>query len=381
MAMRSVREADVAGKRVFVRAGFDVPVDSRGEITDHSRIVEGLQTIAYLLINGARVIVGTHLGRPDGKVVESLRLIRVAEKLGELLQERLPGARVIYSRDIVGGELPDLLAAQQPNEVVMLENLRFDPGEEKNSPVFVRQLAATASLYVNDAFSDSHRAHASIVGVPRLLPPYAGLLLEQEIATLSGLLERPSHPFVAILGGAKADEKLPVIENLKDKVDRFLVGGVVANTFLKAKGMDVKNSVVADGVLAAARQLIESTPEKIVLPTDFKWDKEGRIADIGPKTLAGFEKTIKHAALVFWNGNVGISEIPEFAEGTHNIARAVASHHGTTVVGGGDTVVALDQLGLRPKITFVSTGGGATLEFLAGRPLPGLIALGWKPTH
>lgn len=381
MAMRSVREADAAGKRVFVRAGFDVPVDSLGEITDTSRIVEGLQTIAYLLVNGARVIVGTHFGRPDGKVVESLRLIRVAEKLGELLQERLPGARVIYSRDIVGGELPDLLAAQQPNEVVMLENLRFDPGEEKNSPVFVRQLAATASLYVNDAFSDSHRAHASIVGVPRLLPPYAGLLLEQEIATLSGLLERPSHPFVAILGGAKADEKLPVIENLSDRVDRFLLGGVVANTLLKAKGLDLKNTLVGENVIDGAKRLLVAIPEKIILPSDFKWDSWGRIADIGEKTCTEYEAIIKKSAMVFWNGNMGISENPEFAEGTRCIARAVGRHHGTTVVGGGDTVVVLDQLGLRSKVTFVSTGGGATLEFLAGRPLPGLVALGWKPTH
>jgi phosphoglycerate kinase len=379
--MTSVREADVSGKRVFVRAGFDVPIDGRGEITDSSRIISGLQTIAFLLINGARVIVGTHLDRPGGKTVEKLRLRRVAEKLEEFLQTRLTGARVIYSRDIVGGELPDLLAAQQPNEVLMLENLRFDAGEEGNSPVFARGLAAISDIYVNDAFSDCHRDHASIVGVPRLLPSYAGLQLEQEITTLSGLLERPMRPFVAILGGVKAEEKLPVIENLKDMVDRFLVGGVVANTFLKAKGMDVKNSVVAEEELGEARKLLKTIPEKIVLPTDFKWDKEGRIADIGPKTVADFEKAIKHSSMIFWNGNMGISELPEFAEGTQNIARAVASHHATAVVGGGDTVVALDELGLREKVTFVSTGGGSTLEFLAGRPLPGLIALGWKKTR
>jgi phosphoglycerate kinase len=376
--MKSVREAEVAGKRVLVRTGFNVPIDENGEITDTSRIISGLQTIAFLLINGARVIVGTHLDRPGGQTVEKLRLRRVAEKLEEFLQTRLTGARVIYSHDSVGGELPDLLASQQPNEVLMLENLRFDAGEEGNSPVFARGLAAIADIFVNDAFSDSHRVHASIVGIPRLLPSYAGLQLEQEVTTLSGLLERPSHPFVAILGGAKAEEKLPVIQNLKDMVDRFLVGGVVANTFLKAKGVDVKNSVVAEEALDTARKILKEIPEKIVLPTDFKWDKEDRIADIGPKTVADFEKAIKHSGMIFWNGNMGISEVPEFAEGTQNIGRAVASHHGTAVVGGGDTVVALDELGLREKVTFVSTGGGATLEFLAGRPLPGLVALGYK---
>ncbi|HET6780694.1 MAG TPA: phosphoglycerate kinase [bacterium] len=390
MHKKTIRDVDVKGKRVFVRVDFNVPLDD-GRIADDRRIREALPTITLLRERGARVILASHLGRPQGKVDDSLRLDPVAEKLGELL-----GANVRKLQDCVGPEVEAAIAAMKDGGVVLLENLRFHKGEEANDPGFAAALAALADLYVNDAFGTSHRAHASTVGVAKLLPAVAGLLLEKELTYLSRALEDPNRPFVAVLGGKKVSDKIGVIRNLLTKSDALLIGGAMSYTFLKAKGFEVGKSLCEDDKLDLARSLIADAgkrrlafhlPGDIVVADRFAEEaahktvpaeaipKDWMGMDIGPHTSAAYTQVIRDAQTVMWNGPMGVFEMPAFAAGTRAVARAMAQSRGVTIVGGGDSAAAVEQEGLADKMTHVSTGGGASLEFLEGKELPGVAVL------
>lgn len=393
----TIRDFDPAGKRVFVRVDFNVPLED-GKVTDDSRIRAALPTIRYLMQHGARVILASHLGRPDGRVVEALRLRPVAVRLSALLGRTVP-----VTGDALGPGTQDAVRRLRPGEVLLLENLRFHPEEEKNDPAFAKALAAYADVYVNDAFGTAHRAHASTVGIAKLLPAYAGLLMEREITMLSRLLENPERPFAAVLGGAKVSDKIKVLENLLDKVDTLIVGGGMANTFLLAQGKPIGKSKAEHDRVDDARRLIEKAEAKavrLVLPTDVVVAKEvtrgaeyrtvptekvpasWSIVDIGKASQAAFEEALADARTVFWNGPLGVFEIPSFAHGTKAIARYLAERAKdgvTVVVGGGDSVAAIDQLGLAEAFTHISTGGGASLEFLEGRELPGIAVLLDRP--
>lgn len=391
MEKRTVRDVDVAGRRVLVRVDFNVPLDPRGRVADDRRIRESLPTLRDLLERGAAVVVMSHLGRPGGRVVEALRMAPVGERLAQLL-----GRPVHVLRDCVGPEVEAVVARLQPGEVALLENLRFHPGEEANDPEFARALARLGDLYVNDAFGTAHRAHASTVGVAAHLPAVAGLLMEKEIRYLSRLLEGPDHPFVAILGGKKVSDKIGVLRNLLTRVDAVLVGGGMAYTFLRAQGYGVGRSVVEEDKLDLARDLLDLARQRgveFVLPEDVvaaerpTLDAPRRTVpaaeipdgwmglDIGPRTARRFAGVIEGARLVVWNGPMGVFEVEPFAAGTRAVAEAVARCPGTTVVGGGDTAAAVEQLGLLDRFDHVSTGGGASLEFLEGRELPGIRVL------
>jgi phosphoglycerate kinase len=385
---KTVRDIDVMGKRALVRVDFNVPIKD-GRVTDDTRIVAALPTIEYLIEHGAKVILMSHLGRPKGKVVPEMSLRPAAKRLSELL-----GREVKFLPDCVGPEVEAAVAAMKPGDVVLLENTRFHPEEKKNDPEFARKLAALGDVFVNDAFGSAHRAHASTEGVAHYLPAVAGFLMEKELDVLGKLLEAPEHPFIAILGGAKISDKIGVIRNLLTRVDGLLIGGGMANTFLKAEGYEVGDSLVEDDSVPLAKDLLESAPNLIHLPVDaviadrFAPDAESkvvgvdrvpqgwRILDIGPATVAHFANRLSGAKTVFWNGPMGVFEFPKFAEGTFAIARVLADlKDAVTIIGGGDSVAAVKESGLAEKMTHISTGGGASLELLEGKTLPGVAAL------
>ena len=389
----TIRDLDAAGKRVFVRVDFNVPLED-GKITDDSRIVAALPTIKSLLSQGAIVILASHLGRPDGKVQDSMRLRPVAERLSQLLKIPVP-----VTGDALGVGTEDAIKRLKPGECILLENLRFHAEEEKNDPAFARALASYADVFVNDAFGTAHRAHASTEGIAHILPAYAGLLMEKEIEFLSKLMENPERPFAAIIGGAKVSGKIKVLRNLVDKVDIMVIGGGMANTFMLAQGKPVGKSLVEPDRVDDARAIMESAAKhgtKIILPIDVVVAKEvtrgseyktlpadkvpasWNIVDVGKLTLEAMRKALEPARTVFWNGPLGVFEIPTFSVGTKEIARFLAGRAqagATVVVGGGDSVAAVEQQGLADKMTHISTGGGASLEFLEGKELPGVAIL------
>jgi len=388
MNKKTVKDLDVQGKKVLVRVDFNVPLDDQQNITDDRRIVSALPTIRYLLNHGAAVILMSHLGRPKGQVQPEYSLGPVATRLSELLAQPV---RMVP--DCVGPDVQAAVAAMNPGDVVLLENLRFHNEETKNEPEFARQLASLADLYVNDAFGTAHRAHASTEGVTHYLPAAAGFLMEKELDFLGKAVESPRHPFVAILGGAKISDKIGVIDNLLGKVDKLIIGGGMANTFLKAQGYAVADSLVEDDSLESARMLLKQGQNKLILPVDvvvadgFANDAQKqvvkidavpagwRILDIGPDTVKLFSDLLTTAKTVVWNGPMGVFEFPEFARGTFALAHTLANIQAVTIIGGGDSAAAIEQAGLADRITHISTGGGASLEFLEGKTLPGVAAL------
>ena len=389
----TVNDLDAQGKRVFVRVDFNVPLED-GKVTDDSRIRAALPTIRQLISQGARVVLASHLGRPDGKVQDGLRLRPVGERLTQLLRRNVP-----VTGDALGIGTEDAIRRLRPGDVLLLENLRFHAAEEKNDPKFATQLASYADVYVNDAFGTAHRAHASTVGIAKLLPSYAGLLMEREIEALSKLLEAPGHPYAAILGGAKVSGKLKVLDNLIGKVDVLILGGGMANTFLLAQGRSVGKSLAEHDMVDEARRVLAEAAKrdvKIILPVDVIVAKEvtrgteyktlpaekipasWHIVDVGRQTLVNIEEALADVRTVVWNGPIGVFEIPVFGAGTRHLARVLAEKAdagATVVVGGGDSVAAIQQLGLAERMTHISTGGGASLEFLEGRELPGVAVL------
>jgi 3-phosphoglycerate kinase len=387
MNKRSVRDLEVRDKRVLVRVDFNVPVKD-GEVTDDTRIRRALPTIRYLLEEGARPILISHLGRPKGEPDPKYAMDPVAARLQELL-----GEPVKKLDAAVGPEVEEALEDWDGRGVVLLENSRFYPGETSNDPEFADQLAALADLYVNDAFGAAHRAHATTVGVAERQPAAAGLLMEEEIDYLDKVLKDPERPFVAILGGAKVSDKLGVIESLLGTADSLLIGGAMCFTFFKAQGHEIGNSLVEDDYLEEAKRLMEEAGDRLVLPVDvvvteaMEEDAEsetvpvdgipaGRMGlDIGPKTVDLFSEHISGASTIFWNGPMGVFEIDAFAKGTEGVARAVAESGATSVVGGGDSVAAVNKLGLEDRMSHISTGGGASLEYVEGKELPGIAVL------
>jgi len=393
MEKMTVRDFDPQGKRVLMRVDFNVPIED-GKVKDDSRVRAALPTIKYLLDNGASVILMSHLGRPKGKVVESARLRPVAQWLSGLLKMPVP-----ITGDPLGIGTRDAVARLKPGQVLMLENLRFHPQEEANDDEYAKTLASYGDVYVNDAFGTAHRAHASTVGVTKYLPAYAGLLMEREIEALSRLLENVEHPFAAIIGGAKVSGKLGVLNNLMELCDSFLIGGGMANTFLVAQGYGVGKSLLEKELVDDAKQILDKAQAKgveFLLPTDVVVAKEvtrgaehktvkvnkipnsWSVVDIGPDSTNAFLAALQPARTIFWNGPLGVFEVPTFGNGTRAIARELArlAEDGVTVVvGGGDSVAALEELDLSSKMTHISTGGGASLEFMEGRELPGISVL------
>jgi phosphoglycerate kinase len=386
MGLRTIRDLDVAGKRVLVRCDFNVPLEG-SKVTDDRRITEALPTIRALLKGGASLVLCSHLGRPKG-VTPELSLRPVADLLTDLLAQK-----VELLPDCVGPIVEAKINHLEVGEVVLLENVRFHPEEEKNDPEFARQLAKLADVYVNDAFGTAHRAHASTEGVARLIPSAAGLLIEKELKFLGDALDNPARPFVAIMGGAKVKDKIDVIESLLPKVDRLLIGGGMIFTFLKAQGLEIGKSLLDAESLEYAKRLLDDNPGKIVLPTDivvaheFKAESPASVVaangipadfmgmDIGPDSQAAYAEIIKDAQTVVWNGPMGVFEWDSFAAGTKAVAQAMADGVGMTVVGGGDSAAAVEKFGLADEMSHVSTGGGASLEFLEGKILPGIAAL------
>ncbi len=389
---KNVTQIDVQGKKILLRCDFNVPQDkATGAITDDKRIRAALPTIQYLLEHKAAVVACSHLGKPKGTWKESLTLAPVAERLQELL-----GQPVIFAKDIVGEDAKAKAAALQPGQIMLLENLRFDPREEKNDPSFAKELAEFGEIYVSDAFGTVHRAHASTAGVAAYLPAVSGFLIGRELEVMGKALDDPARPFVAILGGAKVSDKIAVIENLLNKADKILIGGGMAYTFIKAQGLEVGSSLLEeDKVEFAAQMIAEATAKgvELLLPVDtvvadsFAADAAAQTVgvdaipegwmglDIGPKTIEAFEKAIAGAGTIVWNGPMGVFEFDRFAEGTRAVARAVAQSGGVSIVGGGDSAAVVEQLGFADQITHISTGGGASLEFLEGKELPGVACL------
>ncbi len=389
----TIADLDAAGKRVFVRVDFNVPLQD-GRVTDDSRIRAALPTIKHLQAQGARIILASHLGRPDGKVSDSLRLRPVGERLGQLMGKTVP-----VTGDALGAGTEDAIRRLRNGEVLLLENLRFHAEEEKNDPHFAEQLAAYCDVYVNDAFGTAHRAHASTVGIAKLRPAYAGFLMEKEIANLGMLVHNPQHPFAAIIGGAKVSDKIKVLKNLLAKVDIMVIGGGMANTFLLAQGKAIGKSLAEPDRVEDALAILAAAEEKgvrIVLPVDVVVAKEvtrgtehktlsvdkvpasWHIVDLGKQSLENIEAALADVKTVLWNGPLGVFEIPSFAHGTNAIARFLADRAeqgAKVVIGGGDSVAAITQQGLAGKMTHISTGGGASLEFLEGRELPGVTVL------
>ncbi len=387
---RTVQDINVKGKRVIARVDFNVPLDDSGNITNDKRVVAALPTINYLLDNGARTILVSHLGRPKG-FDEKLSMKPVAERLHRLL-----GKEVILAADVVGDDARQKVQKLKENQILLLENVRFHKEETKNDPEFAKKLADFADVFVNDAFGTAHRAHASTVGIADYLPAVAGFLVQKELEVMGKALSKPDKPFVAILGGAKVSDKIGVIENLLDKVDSIIIGGGMAYTFLKAKGYRIGNSICEDDKLELAKKIMDKAEKKginLMLPigsivgrefkndTDYKYvpsddmPDEWLGMDLGSLTIEKYSKQIKKAKTIVWNGPMGVFEFPNFATGTREIARAVAESGAVSIVGGGDSVAALEQLGFAERITHISTGGGASLEFLEGKELPGISVL------
>jgi len=387
MNKKTVRDIDLKGKRVLMRVDFNVPMQD-GKVTDDKRIKASLPTIQYVLDQGASVILMSHLGRPKGGPDPEFSLKAAAEVLAGHL-----GRPVKMAPDCVGPEVEAMAKALQPGEVLMLENTRFHAGEEKNDLELAKQLAALGDVYVNDAFGSAHRAHASTEGVARFLPAVSGFLMEQELEYLGRATSNPEHPYIAILGGAKISDKILVVENLLSKCDKLIIGGGMANTFLAAKGYNMQDSLVEAEAIETAKGILAKYADKIILPVDAviadKFDAETntqvvdvdkipagwRVMDVGPKTLAAYKEALQGARLIVWNGPVGVFEMPKFAEGTFTLARMLAESGATTVIGGGDSASAVKKAGVAKQMTHVSTGGGASLEFLEGKELPGVAAL------
>lgn len=392
MQKKTVKDVEVEGKRVLVRVDFNVPLDaSTGAISDDSRIRASLPTINYLVEHKAKAILCSHLGRPEGKVVEALRMAPVAQHLSQLI-----GLPVYIANDCIGQEVQDKVKALKEGEILFLENLRFHAEEEANDPRFAQQLAGLAEVYVNDAFSVAHRAHASVVGVARYLPAVAGFLMQKEIETMGKLLSSPERPFACLIGGAKVSDKIGLMQNMLKKVDILLLGGGMAATFLKAQGYEVGHSLVEKDKLNLARELLEEAKEHnvaLLLPVDVLVAEQisaeaprkvvpvtsvplnSYIVDIGPRTVELFCNELKKCHTIMWNGPVGIYEIPEFAQGTRSIVSCIATINATTIIGGGSSAEIVHKMGLADKVTHVSTGGGASLRFLEGIPLPGVEVL------
>jgi len=384
---KSITDIDVKGKRVLVRVDYNVPIKD-AKVTDDTRIVAAMPTVEYLLAHGAAVILFSHLGRPKGGPDPKYSLRPVAAHLSGLM-----GKPVAFADDCVGPVAQAAAKALKPGEILVLENTRFHPEEEKNDPELAKKMASLADIYVNDAFGSAHRAHASTEGVAHYLPAVAGFLMEEEIQYLGEAIANPKHPFIAILGGAKISDKIGVIRNLLTKADQILIGGGMANTFLKAKGYQMGDSLYEEDALDTAHQLLQSGATNIQLPVDVvigdRFDAEAekkiiaigsvpdgwRILDIGPETVANFGKILAGAGTIVWNGPMGVFEFPRFAEGTIGVAKAVATSDAVSIIGGGDSVAAINQAGLAGQITHISTGGGASLEMLEGLDLPGLVAL------
>ncbi|MGI6632895.1 MAG: phosphoglycerate kinase [Bacillota bacterium] len=390
MAKATIRDIEVRDKRCFCRVDFNVPMKA-GRITDDTRIRAAIPTIEYLVSHGAKVILASHLGRPGGKVVPELRMDPVAARLGEIL-----GKKVVKLNDCVGPEVSVYVSGMAPGAVVLLENVRFYPGEERNDPGLAKDMASLADIFVNDAFGTAHRAHASTAGIAKYIPAYAGLLMEKEISALGRLLREPERPFAALIGGAKVSDKLAVLRNLLDKVDMLLIGGGMANTFLLAKGFSMGKSLAEPDMAEEARDILQKARElgkEVFLPTDLVVAASPEVGepvkvvkadavpddmmalDIGPETRKEYASAVTGAKTVFWNGPMGVFEVEPFRGGTMEMAGALAGVQGFTVVGGGDSLSAIEMSGLSDKMGHLSTGGGASLEFLEGKELPGVSVL------
>ncbi|MBS4195303.1 phosphoglycerate kinase [Lederbergia citri] len=391
MDKKSIKDIDVKGKRVFCRVDFNVPM-SEGKVTDDTRIKAALPTIQYLSEQGAIVILASHLGRPKGEVKEELRLTPVAERLSELLNKKVGKADEAY-----GENVKEQISSLKEGDVILLENVRFYPGEEKNDPELAKAFAELADVYVNDAFGAAHRAHASTEGIAKFLPSAAGFLMDKELEVLGKALSNPERPFTAIIGGAKVKDKIGVIDNLLDKVDNLIIGGGLAYTFIKAQGHEVGKSLLEEDKLDLANSFIAKAkekgvnfymPEDVVIADDFSVNANTQIVsikeipsdwealDIGPKTRELYKKVIQDSKLVIWNGPMGVFEMEPFANGTKAIAEALADAKDTySVIGGGDSAAAVEQFGLADQMSHISTGGGASLEFMEGKVLPGVAAL------
>ena len=395
MNKKTIEDIDVSGKKVLVRVDFNFPLDENGNITDETRIKAALPTIKYLLEHNAAVILCSHLGRPKGEFNMKYSLAPVAKRLKEIFGED----KVVFASDVIGESAKKAVDGLKPGNIVLLENLRFHKEEEKNDPAFAKALASYADIYVNDAFGTAHRAHASTAGVAEYLPAVAGYLIGKELSVMGKALDNPERPFVAILGGRKVSDKIGVINNLLEKVDTLIIGGAMSYTFFKAMGLNIGNSLVEEDKLELAKQLLSKAKAKgikMLLPVDcvlareFNAEAEMLIVDydkipdgwegmdIGPKTRELYAQAVKPAKTVIWNGPMGVFEFPRFAEGTKAVAKALSECSGTTIIGGGDSAAAVEQLGFADKISHISTGGGASLEFLEGLELPGVAALNDK---
>lgn len=391
MNKKTVKDIDLTGKKVFVRCDFNVPMDENQSITDNTRIVAALPTIRYLLDQGCKIILASHLGRPKGEVKPEFSLAPVAKELSKLL-----GKEVIMAKDVIGEDAMTKAENLKPGEILLLENVRFHREETDNDPEFAKQLASMAEVFVNDAFGTAHRAHASTTGIADYLPAVSGFLIEKELKFLGEALENPERPFVAILGGAKVSDKIGVIDSLLERVDTLMIGGGMAYTFFKAQGYEVGNSICELDKLELAKDLMEKAKQKgvkFLLPVDnriaqtISEEAESKIVkssqipenweglDIGTETIEIYTKELQSAKTVVWNGPVGFSEIAQFATGTNSIATALAEIDAVTIIGGGDSAAAVERSGLADKMTHISTGGGASLEFLEGKKLPGIECL------
>ena len=394
MNKKSIEDVQLKAKKVIVRVDFNVPQDDQGNITDDKRIAGALPTIRYLVDHGAKTILVSHLGRPKGGPETKYSMKPAAERLSQLLKKP-----VIMAEDVIGPDARAKAAALQEGEILMLENVRFHKEEEKNDPAFAKELASMAEIYVNDAFGTAHRAHASTAGLADYLPAVCGFLIQKEIEIMGKALTDPERPFAAILGGAKVSDKIAVIENLLDKVDTLLIGGGMAYTFLKSRGCNIGNSICESDRLELAAQLLQKARDKgvrLLLPVDnicgreFKADTETTILrscemtegwqglDIGPETTVLFSEAVKNARTVVWNGPMGVFEFEKFANGTRELAKAISESQAVSIVGGGDSAAAIEQLGYADRITHISTGGGASLEYLEGKVLPGIACLNDK---
>lgn len=393
MNKKSIRDIDVAGKKVFCRVDFNVPMEN-GTVTDDTRIKAALPTIKHLVEQGAKVILASHLGRPKGEVKEDLRLDPVAQRLSDLLDKE-----VVKVDQVQGEEVNQAVEGLADGDVLLIENVRFEAGEEKNDPELAKAFASIADVYVNDAFGAAHRAHASTEGVAKHLPAVAGLLLERELEVLGKALSNPERPFTAIIGGAKVKDKIGVIDNLLDKVDNLIIGGGLAYTFIKARGYEIGKSLLEEDKIDLAKEFMQKAkdkgvnmvmPEDVVVADDFSEDANKRevsieeipadweALDIGPKTRETYKQIVKDSKLIIWNGPMGVFELNAFAEGTKAVGEALAEGEGFSIIGGGDSAAAVEKFGLAEKMDHISTGGGASLEFMEGKELPGVAALNDK---